>query len=116
MFIAANRKLIALGLGLAGVAVLLVPVLLGFGLPSIGAVSSNMIGVVMMLTAAGVAYGSLAFWSALALGAGAWSLVAPVLLGFYDGGTAFWTHMAAGLAWMSAGLVGHELLARERRS
>jgi len=116
MFIATNRKLVAIGLGFAGAAVLLVPALLGFALPTVGTVSSNMIGVVMMLTAAGIAYGNLAFWSALALGAGAWSLVAPVLLGFYDGGTAFWTHMGAGFAWMSAGLAGHELLARERQS
>lgn len=108
-----KRIHVAATLAAAGAVVLLVPVLLDLELPSIGAISSNVIGVVMMLTAAGIAYGSLALWSALALGGGAWTLVAPVALGFYDGGEAFWTHMAAGFAWMLAGLAGHELLTRQ---
>lgn len=112
MLKALNRKLVAAGLGAAGVLVLLLPVLLGFDLPSIGVTSGSIIGVAMILTAVGIAYGSLALWSAVALGGGAWTLIAPVALGFYDGGEAFWTHMAAGLAWMLAGLGGHELLVR----
>jgi hypothetical protein len=111
-----NRMRVAAGLGAAGAAVLLLPALLAFDLPSVGALSSNLIGVVMMLTAAGIAYGSLALWSAVALGGGAWTLVAPVALGFYDGGEAFWTHMVAGFAWMLAGLAGHELLACEAKA
>lgn len=111
-----NRRILALSLGIAGVAVFLLPILLGFDLPSMGAISSNTIGVVMMLTAVGIGYGNLAFWSAFALGAGAWTLVAPVVLGFYDGSEAFWTHMAAGFIWMLIGLAGHELLARRARS
>lgn len=67
----------------------------------------------MILTAAGLGYGNLALWSAISLGGGAWTLIAPVAFGFYDGGEAFWTHMAAGFAWMLAGLAGHELLARQ---
>lgn len=110
-----NRIHVAASLAAAGAAVLLLPVLLGFGLPSAGAISSNVIGVVMLLSAAGVAYGNLALWSALALGGGAWTLIAPVAFGFYDGGEAFWTHMAAGFAWILAGLAGHELVARQTR-
>ncbi|HVL79205.1 MAG TPA: hypothetical protein VM346_07950 [Sphingomicrobium sp.] len=72
-----NRKGIAAGLAAAGAAVLLMPVLLGFELPSIGAISSNVVGAIMILSAAGIAYGSLALWSALVLGGGAWTLVAP---------------------------------------
>lgn len=110
-----ERRHVAAGLATAGAVVLLMPVLLGLDLPSIGAISSNSIGVVMMLTAVGIGYGNLALWSALALGGGAWTLIAPVALGFYDGGAAFWTHMAAGFAWMLAGLAGHEVLARQAR-
>ena len=109
-----GRRHVAAGLGAAGAAVLLLPALMAFDLPSIGMISSNLIGVVMMLSAVGIGYGNLALWSALALGGGAWTLIAPVALGFYDDGPAFWTHMAAGFAWMLAGLAGHEIL--ERRS
>lgn len=111
-----NRKLLAASLAGAGAAVLLLPVLLGLNLPSIGGMSSNIIGAVMIVTAVAFAYGTLAFWSALALGFGAWALIAPVALGFYDGGAAFWTHMAAGFVWMLAGVAGHELLARQERA
>ena len=111
-----NRMRVAGSLAAAGAAVLLLPAFLAFDLPSVGALSSNLIGVVMMLTAAGIAYGSLPLWSGLALGGGAWTLIAPVALGFYDGEEAFWTHMAAGFAWMLAGLAGHELLARETQA
>jgi hypothetical protein len=110
-----NRKRLAAAIGAAGAAVLLLPVALGLALPSAGAISGNVIGVVMMLTAVGIGYGNLALWSAVALGAGAWTLIAPVALGFYDGGTAFWTHMAAGFAWLLGGLAGHELIARTER-
>lgn len=110
-----SRRHVAVSLAAAGAAVLLLPVLLSLGLPSIGAISSNSIGVVMMLSAVGIGYGNLALWSALALGGGAWTLIAPVAFGFYDGGPAFWTHMAAGFAWMLAGLAGHEVLKRRAR-
>ena len=43
-----NRKGIAAGLAAAGAAVLLMPVLLGFELPSIGAISSNVVGAIMI--------------------------------------------------------------------
>lgn len=111
-----ERRHVAAALGVAGAAVVILPVLLSLGLPSIGAISSNSVGVVMMLSAVGIGYGNLALWSALALGGGAWTLIAPVAFGFYDGGAAFWTHMAAGFAWMLAGLAGHELLQRQAGS
>lgn len=107
-----NRKWLAAGLGAAGGLMLMLPVLLGLDLGAPGADSSSIIAAVMILTAVGIGYGNLALWSAVALGGGAWTLIAPVALGFYDGGQAFWLHMAAGLAWMLAGLGGHELLVR----
>lgn len=111
-----NRMIVAAMLGTFGAAVLLAPAIFRFELPSAGATSSSLIGVVMMLAAVGIGYGNLSLWSAISLGGGAWTLIAPVAFGFYDGGEAFWTHMVAGLAWMLAGLAGHELLARQSQA
>jgi hypothetical protein len=115
-----NRITVAGSLAAAGAAVLLLPMLLPFGNAPVGnapvgAISSNLVGVAMFMTAAGIAYGNLDLWSALALGGGAWTLIAPVAFGFFDGGEAFWTHMAGGLAWILAGLAGPRVLAQQTR-
>ena len=106
-----NKMAVAGSLAAAGAAVLLLP----FGHATVGAVSSNLVGAAMFMTAAGIAYGNLDLWSALALGGGAWTLIAPVAFGFFDGGEAFWTHMAGGLAWILAGLAGPRVLAQQTR-
>lgn len=110
-----NRITVAGSLAAAGATVLLLPMLLPFGNAPVGAISSNLVGVAMFMTAAGIAYGNLDLWSALALGGGAWTLIAPVAFGFFDGGEAFWTHMAGGLAWILAGLAGPRVLAQQTR-
>ncbi len=98
----------------AGLGLLATPGLFGLPYPSPPALSSGVLGAVMTLVGIGLGYGSLEWWSRFALGVGTWTLVAPMLLGFYDGGVAFWAHMAAGLAGLIAGVGGHELMANNR--
>ena len=106
-----HRGLLAAALFVAGAALLVAPRL--FAGPEAVDLSSAVIGVVMMLAAVGFGYGSLELWSRLALGLGAWSLVAPVLFGLQ--GVGFWSHMFAGFATMLSGVAGHELLERRRQ-
>ena len=114
MFDGLNRMLLAAVLFLAGAGLLVAPTLLAVDYPAPADTSSAIIGIVMMLSAIGIGYGSLDFWSRLTLGVGAWSLVAPVPLGFYDGNAGFWSHMAAGFASLLVGVAGHELMGRRQ--
>ena len=107
--IALMALMLAAGLGLVAM-----PVLFESSYPSAAAISSGTLGAVTVLVAVGVGFGSLEWWSRFALGIGTWTLVAPMLLGFYEGGPGFWSHMAAGLVCLMSGVVGHELMGRSQ--
>ena len=110
MFTWANRTVLMLAMVAAGLGILATPVLTGLTYPSAAVLSSGIIGAVMMLVGIGLGYGSLEWWSRIAVGIATWTLVAPMLLGFYEGGAGFWAHMAAGLVSLVSGVAGHELM------
>ena len=110
-----KRILVSAVLFAGAVALVLAPVVAGGAYPSAATTSSTVIGAVMAIAAVGLAYGTLEFWSCVALGIGAWSFVAPVLFGFYGSNSGFWLHMIAGFISMLTGVAGHELLARQHR-
>lgn len=91
-----------LALGLLGLALLTLasPWLLGFSGNELAAVSACAIAALLMAGAvAGLAERStLAETGALTIGA--WSMVAPLLLGFAQDGAAFMAHVASGAAAM----------------
>jgi hypothetical protein len=62
----------------------------------------------MILVGIGIGFGSAEWWSRFAMGLGTWSMVAPLVLGFYDDAPAFWTHVVAGLIALLIGIAGHE--------
>ena len=112
MFDWLNKRILAIALALSGVWLLVAPVLFAAAYDHSAELSGAVIGLVLLLTAVGLGYGSLDFWSRFALGVGTWTLVAPILFGFYDPGASFWSHMAAGFAALLIGVGGHELMAR----
>lgn len=103
------RTFIGAALFAAGIALLLEPFLAGTGYGSTAATGSAVIGALMMVAAVGLAFGSLEFWSGVALGIGAWAFVAPMLLGLERGEFASWMHMIAGFIGVLSGVAGHEL-------
>ena len=109
-----NRKIVAAALFAGGIALVLAPLVLGAGYPSAAATSSTVIVAIMTLASVGLAYGSLEFWSCVALGIGAWAFVAPVLLGFYGANLGLWLHMSSGFVSILTGVAGHELLTRTK--
>ena len=112
MFDWLNKRLLAILLALSGAWLLVAPVLFPAGYGPSAELSGTVIGVVLMLAAVGLGYGSLDFWSRFALGAGTWTLVAPILFGFHDPGASFWSHIAVGFAALLIGVGGHELMTR----
>ena len=105
-----NRAALMVVMLAAGLALLATPVLFEGSYPPAAVISSGTLGAVTALVAIGIGYGSLEWWSRFALGIGTWTLVAPMLLGFYEGGAAFWAHMAAGFVALLSGVAGHELI------
>ena len=111
-----NRTALMMAMLAAGLGLLVTPVLFEDFYPSAAMISSGTLGAVTALVAIGIGYGSLEWWSRFALGIGTWTLVAPMILGFYEGGAGFWGHFAAGLVSLLSGVVGHELTGRAERS
>lgn len=107
-----NKTVLMAAMILAGLGLLAAPVLLGLAYPSAATISSGVAGAIMVLVGIGLGYGSLDWWSRFALGIGTWTLVAPMLLGFYEDGSAFWAHMVAGFITLLCGVAGHELIIR----
>jgi hypothetical protein len=114
MFNRLNRILLASALALSGAWLLIAPALFGAGYDPGAILSGGVVGTVLILTSLGLGYGSLEFWSRLTLGFGTWTLVAPILFGFYDGGPSLWSHAAAGFAALLVGIAGHELTTRQQ--
>ena len=114
MFNRLNRTMLAIALALSGAWLLVAPALFETAYDPGAILSGGVIGTVLILTAIGLGYGSLEFWSRLTLGFGTWTLVAPILFGFYDGGPSFWSHVAAGFAALLVGIAGHELITRQQ--
>jgi hypothetical protein len=84
----------------------------GFG--TTAAASAGVLGLafLMLFLAAAV---ELIDWAARgAIGVGAWSMVAPIVLGFHADEAALWTHLVAGALGVVAGVGGHDLLNRNR--
>lgn len=103
-----RRTFVAAPLLVAGMALLLEPILAGTGYASTAATGSAVIGALMIVAAIGLAFASLEFWSGVALGIGAWAFVAPMLLGF-ERDVASWLHIFAGFTGILTGVAGHEL-------
>lgn len=116
MFTWANKTILMLTMVAAGLGLLATPVLAGLPYPSAIALSSGIIGAVMVLVGIGFGYGSLEWWSRFAVGIATWTLVAPMLLGFYENGAGFWAHIAAGLVSLLSGVAGHELMPGDART
>jgi len=114
MFKRLNRAILAIPLALSGAWLLVAPALFQVGYDPGAVLSGTVIGMVLILAAIGLGYGSLDFWSRFALGLGTWTLVAPILFGFYDGGPSFWSHVAAGFVALLVGVAGHELIVRQQ--
>ncbi len=91
-----------LSVGLVGLALFMVasPWLLGFNANEWAAISACGIGALMMIAGIAGLLESGRFAPAGALTLGAWSMVAPILLGFAQAGSAFIAHVAAGAAAM----------------
>lgn len=109
MFAWVNKSILMIGMIVAGLGLLIAPMLVGPAYAP-AELSSGIIGAVMLLVGIGLRYGSAEWWSSFALGIGTWSMVAPIALGFYHEGPAFWSHVAAGLASLLIGVGGHELM------
>ena len=114
MFNRLNRTMLAIALALSGAWLLVAPALFETGYDSGAILSGGVIGAVLILAAVGLGYGSLDFWSRLTLGLGTWTLVSPILFGFYEGGPSFWSHVAAGATALLVGIAGHELISRRQ--
>ncbi len=91
-----------LSVGLVGLALFMAasPWLLGFSGNEWAAISACGIAALMMIAGIAGLMESGSFASAGALTLGAWSMVAPILLGFAQAGSAFLAHMAVGAAAM----------------
>lgn len=113
MFAWLNKTALMIAMVAAGLGLLSTPVVFGLSYPPAVVISSSVLGAVMMLVGIGLGYGSLDWWSRFAVGIATWTLIAPMLLGFYRGGAGFWAHMAAGLVGLASGVAGHELMARQ---
>lgn len=113
MFAWSNKTILMLAMAATGLGLLATPVMTDLTYPSAAVLSSGVIGAVMVLVAVGLGYGSLEWWSRFAIGIATWTLVAPLLLGFYEAGAGFWAHMAAGLVSLLCGVAAHELMARD---
>jgi hypothetical protein len=111
-----NRSALMLAMLAAGLGLLVTPVMFEDFYAPAAMISSGTLGAVTALVAIGIGYGSLVWWSRFALGVGTWTLVAPMLLGFYQGGAGFWAHIIAGLVSLLSGVAGHELIERAQRS
>ena len=114
MFDWLSKRILAIALALSGALLLVAPVLFGTTFEPSAELSGAVIGVVLILAGVGLGYGSLDFWSRLALGVGTWTLVTPILFGFDDRSPSFWSHMLAGLIALIVGVGGHELMARRK--
>lgn len=108
-----NKTMLMLAMAIAGLGLMVTPALVDLASPS-AVLSSGIIGALMVVVGVGFGFGSIDWWSRFALGIGTWSMVAPVLLGFYAGGAGFWAHIGAGLVGLLCGVAGHELIGRQR--
>ena len=114
MFAWLDRTALMVAMVAAGLGLLMTPAVFGVEYPSAAVLSSGVLGAVMVLVGIGVGYGSLEWWARFALGIATWTFVAPMVLGFYEGGAAFWAHMAAGFIGLVSGVAGHELMVTVR--
>jgi hypothetical protein len=106
----ANKTNLMLAMIAGGFTLMVTPVVAGLSYPYAAVLSSAIIGAVMVLVGIGFGYGSVEWWSRFAVGIGTWTLVAPVLLGFYQAGPAFWAHMGGGLIGLVCGVAAHEMM------
>jgi hypothetical protein len=60
-------------------------------------VSSSILAVVLLLAAILAHHGRVRDAASIALAAGAWALLSPILLAFWDQAVPFWSHIVAGI-------------------
>lgn len=95
-----SRDIMALGLLRLASMTLASPWLLGFSWNERAAISACAIALLLMAGAVAGLLGRPAIAETGALTIGAWSMVAPLLLGFAEEGAAFMAHIAAGASAM----------------
>ena len=98
-------------IALLGLALLMVgsPWLLGFSGNDTAAISACGIGGLLMIPALAALLERLEFASASALTIGAWSLMAPIVLGFAQSLAAMTVHIAAGFTAMLIAVASHDV-------
>jgi hypothetical protein len=111
MFNKSDGNWLAPVLIVAGLVFLASPWLLGFGEATAPTTSVSAVAVLMTILGLAAAAGRAEWASAGAMAVGAWSLVAPIILGMQDG-AALWAHVVAGLCAFLAAIAASEVSSR----
>ena len=111
MFDRSNTNWLAAVLLAAGLGCLASPWLLGFSGAAAPTISVSVVGVLLALLGLAAAGDRIDLTAVGAMAVGAWSLVAPIILGVQHQ-AAFWTHIAAGLMAFLAAIAGSEMFDR----
>ena len=112
MFDKSNMNMLAAVLLAAGLGLLASPWLLGFSGGAAATISVSVVAVLLALLGLTAAADRIDFTAVGAMAVGAWSLVAPIILGIQEQ-AAFWTHIAAGLMAFLAAIAGSEMFNRQ---
>ena len=111
MFDKSNTNWLAAVLLAAGLGFLASPWLLGFSGATAPTISVSVVAVLLAFLGLAAAGDRIDLTAAGAMAVGAWSLVAPIILGVQHQ-AAFWTHIAAGLMAFLAAIAGSEMFDR----
>lgn len=103
-----NKNWLAAGLFAAGLSILMASWLAGLADQSGPMLSTGTVAALVAFLGFLAFAGRLDWVAAGEMAVGAWSLVAPVVLGFTSD-PAFWIHFFAGLLVMAVGIVGSDL-------